>query len=486
MTNPSPPPGEGSTSGHSTDSAIRKGIAFSAESTVDGLLERTLEEACLLTSAERGALYVREGTALRFAHARTEAGGPIQPLGATLKVGATSAAGWVVATGLSVVLNDVAAPPDPPFPFDISQQDPPGSPVRSLLAVPMRDAFERVNGVIQLVNSRLGTAFHGAGLDPGMVRRVELLAAQAGTALENARLVDVLRSTVTALEHSRDKQKKERELAVHRLERITVLRKREEEILAMLRHNLLTARASIFAETDSARSALKEIDAGLERCAERLRRAESHIGAEGPAVEEFRSVARELGRIDEAFGLFRGSLGGLEGTSARIEAIARGLVALGSVFTVREPRRPVAIDAILQAMKATYSVVAPKVEIAVELAPGIVFRGDDIHYEFILENLLSNAVEQARGNPEAAGRIRIRSGRSPFHVFLQICDSGAGTDRTLEDLAQPLTSGSRAGGHGLGLWIVREVAELYGGELWLAGHGELGGATFTVMFPNSS
>jgi signal transduction histidine kinase len=70
-----------------------------------------------------------------------------------------------------------------------------------------------------------------------------------------------------------------------------------------------------------------------------------------------------------------------------------------------------------------------------------------------------------------------------FSIFLQGSDSGAGTDRALEDLVQPLTSGSRAGGHGLGLWIVREVAELYGGELWMAGHGELGGATFTVMFP---
>jgi len=177
LTTTGPPPGAGGASDSSTDSeqAIRKGIAFSAESTVDGLLARTLEEACLLTASERGAL-----------------------------------------------------------------------------------------------------------------------AAQAGTSLENARLVDVLRSTVTALEHSRDKQKAERELAVHRLERITVLRRREEEILAMLRHNLLTARASIFAETDSARSALREIDTGLERCAERLRRAESHLGADGPAVEEFRAVAREL------------------------------------------------------------------------------------------------------------------------------------------------------------------------------------------------
>jgi len=299
----------------------------------------------------------------------------------------------------------------------------------------------------------------------------------------NLRLIEALRSEILALKKARDEQRAEWERAVDGLQRVAVLRGREEEILAMLRHNLLTARASIFAETDSARAALKEIDGRLDRCVEHLRRAQPHVGPEGPAFEGFGAISRELGRIDTAFDLFRGSLGGLEGASSRIEAIAKGLVDLGSVFTIRDPRQQVPILPILEAMEASYSVLAPRVEISHDLARDVVFRGDEIHFQFLLENLLSNALQQVRGNVGEAGRILVRSARSDFSVFLQVSDSGPGTNRTLEDLARPLTSASRAGGRGLGLWIVREIAELYRGELWMAGHGELGGATFTVTFP---
>ncbi|MBI4440188.1 HAMP domain-containing histidine kinase, partial [Candidatus Woesearchaeota archaeon] len=48
---------------------------------------------------------------------------------------------------------------------------------------------------------------------------------------------------------------------------------------------------------------------------------------------------------------------------------------------------------------------------------------------------------------------------------------------------RPLHTDERALGKGLGLWIVREIAELYGGKLEMIGKNEYGGATFRVEMP---
>lgn len=96
----------------------------------------------------------------------------------------------------------------------------------------------------------------------------------------------------------------------------------------------------------------------------------------------------------------------------------------------------------------------------------------------LLGNLLDNACKWA------ASRVRLTVTAGP-DLTLVVEDDGPGADAA--DLAQLTARGRRADegvpGHGLGLAIVRDVVELYGGELRLDRSPELGGLRARVHLP---
>jgi signal transduction histidine kinase len=97
----------------------------------------------------------------------------------------------------------------------------------------------------------------------------------------------------------------------------------------------------------------------------------------------------------------------------------------------------------------------------------------------LFRNLLQNAL--VHGGPEAP-EVTIRSGKNDIRV--SICDRGPGVSEGDRDkVFEPFYQGrASAGGAGLGLTLVRQIAERHGGGVrCLARDG--GGACFEVRLP---
>ena len=105
-------------------------------------------------------------------------------------------------------------------------------------------------------------------------------------------------------------------------------------------------------------------------------------------------------------------------------------------------------------------------------------RFDPAQLEQALVNLLRNAHES--GSP--AGDVQLRIRRLPSAVAIEVSDRGEGmNDAVLSNALLPFYSTKR-GGTGLGLALVREIAEAHGGRVSLANRAG-GGISVTITLP---
>jgi len=112
--------------------------------------------------------------------------------------------------------------------------------------------------------------------------------------------------------------------------------------------------------------------------------------------------------------------------------------------------------------------------------PGV--TGDHKRLVQIVANLLGNA---ARYTPEGGNiRLALRTGADTVEVSVQ--DDGIGIDAALlPQVFDPFTQGQRgaAGGLGLGLALVRHLAELHEGRIEAHSDGPGSGSTFVLTLP---
>ncbi len=138
-----------------------------------------------------------------------------------------------------------------------------------------------------------------------------------------------------------------------------------------------------------------------------------------------------------------------------------------------------ALDAVRPAAEAK------SIDVQMTCAPRSVIVGDPDRLQQMAWNLLSNAVKFTPRH----GHVDVRVEAKESQVVLRVADSGIGIapefmPHLFERFRQADGSTTRRhGGLGLGLAIVRHLAELHGGTVSAESPGRNHGATFTVTFP---
>ncbi|HXJ01288.1 MAG TPA: sensor histidine kinase [Micropepsaceae bacterium] len=120
--------------------------------------------------------------------------------------------------------------------------------------------------------------------------------------------------------------------------------------------------------------------------------------------------------------------------------------------------------------------------IAVDVAPGIAFRGEREDFEEMAGNLIDNACKWAKA------RIAVQAGPlDGGRFYLRVGDDGHGL--APDERARAMERGERLDesvpGTGLGLAIVRDIAKLYGGNFTL-GEAALGGLEARLELPRAA
>jgi len=142
--------------------------------------------------------------------------------------------------------------------------------------------------------------------------------------------------------------------------------------------------------------------------------------------------------------------------------------------TVAEDRRPVLEQAGLELL-----VDIPETPVWV--------RGDPTRLTQILNNLLDNSVKFAKGRHKV--QVCVRSDGAQQQAVLSVRDEGIGIEpELLPRLFTPFFQADRSldrsrGGLGLGLAMVKGLAELHGGSVEASSAGSGQGAEFTVRLP---
>ena len=188
---------------------------------------------------------------------------------------------------------------------------------------------------------------------------------------------------------------------------------------------------------------------------------------ERPDVSRFAEALHEtIAEADRLLGTFNALL-----SIAEVEAGAR-----------RDSMAVVDLAAIARSVAELYEPVADEKGLAltVEAEPGIVVQGDRHLLSQAVANLLDNALKYT-----PSGRVSLSVRPAGNRVRLEVADTGPGipADRreAVFDRFVRLEGSRSTPGNGLGLSLVRAVATLHGGEVWLEDNGP--GLKAVVMLP---
>ena len=164
-----------------------------------------------------------------------------------------------------------------------------------------------------------------------------------------------------------------------------------------------------------------------------------------------------------------------------VSRITRGKIAL--------KRRPIDLVDVIDRSVASCRPIFERagIELDVEVkGASLGVDGDATRIEQILTNLLNNA---AKFTP-AAGHVRLSAAREGGWIELRVVDDGVGIEpamlpRIFDLFAQADRSLERTqGGLGIGLTLVRRLAEMHDGSVEARSDGDGLGAEFVVRFPS--
>ena len=121
-----------------------------------------------------------------------------------------------------------------------------------------------------------------------------------------------------------------------------------------------------------------------------------------------------------------------------------------------------AVGDVLDDLSSTIEERGATIEVADDL--GAVVASPTQIYQ-VFSNLIGNALAHSDTSGPLVRVLRLDDTESGLHVFL-VCDNGAGVAPVrLETIFLPFQKSERTGGTGIGLPIVRKIAEAYGGSV---------------------
>jgi signal transduction histidine kinase len=172
----------------------------------------------------------------------------------------------------------------------------------------------------------------------------------------------------------------------------------------------------------------------------------------------------------------------------RLQGLVEGLLALASLESAQDVRREpgalhVAAREVAEEFAARCKAAGVKLELKLEAADG--GAADPVQARRLVQNLIDNALAHAAG----MSRLVVSTRDTLSGVELTVEDDGAGVTPAdlprLFDRFYRTDKSRRAGGSGLGLSIVRQVAELHGGSA-SAEPAKPKGLRITVTLPASA
>ena len=203
------------------------------------------------------------------------------------------------------------------------------------------------------------------------------------------------------------------------------------------------------------------------------------------AISSAAIVMRSAGRTEQQTEF---ATGVIERQSRHLKRLIDDLLDVGRVMTgkVMLERAPVDLASAVRYVASTLESAGrfARRRLEIEAAPTWV-DGDLTRIEQIITNLLANAVTYTA----PGGRIRVRVTREADNALLEVSDDGRGIapenlDRVFELFYQAdLSIDRRTGGLGIGLTLVKRLAELHDGSVTAHSAGRGKGASFAVRLP---
>ena len=186
---------------------------------------------------------------------------------------------------------------------------------------------------------------------------------------------------------------------------------------------------------------------------------------------------------DEPGGMVTTVADELERDVGRLRRVADRFSKIGSVPELQvQPLAPV-VESVAEYVGRRVPKEGRQIGLAVDMAPGLNVALNGELFEWVVENLLKNALDAIEGDGEIAVRGRLEKG----NAVIDVRDTGKGIDRAAaRHVFRPGFSTKRRG-WGLGLSLAKRIVEDYhGGTLTLAetrvGHG----TTFRISLPLAS
>ncbi len=172
--------------------------------------------------------------------------------------------------------------------------------------------------------------------------------------------------------------------------------------------------------------------------------------------------------------------------AARMSALVDDLLLYAHHERTDSRREPVDAAVIATETVDDFAATARTADVSLEaeIAPVLPVVGDPVALRRALANLLSNAIRVS----DPGGHVRVTAGQDTEMVWMSVLDDGPGLSPDDQDRVFQRfwrgdgASGRDAGRSGLGLAIVRQVAEGHGGQVTLRSTVGVG-STFTVWLP---